>query len=63
MVLDIIMEVKRKLSKKRIILLFFGVFTLITGVICYVYFGAEHIQRRIIEKICNKVIAHQYFKN
>ena len=59
MVLDIIMEVKRKLSKKRIILLCFGIFTLITGVMCYVYFGAEHIQRRIIEKICNKVIVHE----
>ncbi|MDE6750388.1 MAG: hypothetical protein K2K21_15225 [Lachnospiraceae bacterium] len=59
MVLDIIMEAKRKLSKKSIILLFFGVSVLITGVICYVYFSAEHIQCRIKEKICDKVIAHE----
>ncbi|MBD5549658.1 MAG: hypothetical protein HDQ96_00540 [Lachnospiraceae bacterium] len=33
-------------NKNRIILLCFGVSALIAGVICYLYFGAEHIQRR-----------------
>lgn len=55
------MKTKRKIfkNKNRIILLCFGVSALIAGVICYLYFGAEHIQRRIKEKICVKVIEHE----
>lgn len=54
-------KTKRKIfkNKNRIILLCFGVSALIAGVICYLYFGAEHIQRRIKEKICEKVIEHE----
>ncbi len=54
-------KTKRKIfkNKNRIILLCFGIFALIAGVICYLYFGAEHIQRRIKEKICEKVIEHE----
>ncbi|MDE7284996.1 MAG: hypothetical protein K2N85_15645 [Lachnospiraceae bacterium] len=52
---------KAKLSKnkKRIILLSFSILALIAGSICYLYFDAEHIQRRIKEKICAKVIEHE----
>lgn len=55
------MKAKRKIfkNKNRIILLCFGVSALIAGVICYLYFGAEHIQHRIKERICAKVIEHK----
>lgn len=55
------MKIKRKLSKniKCIILLCFGILTIMTGFICYMYFGAEHIQRRIKERICTKVMEYE----
>ena len=55
------MNEKAKLSKnkKRIILLSFSILVLIAGSICYLYFDAEHIQRRIKERICAKVKEHE----
>ena len=47
------------LKKKRVILICFGVIALMACVICYLYFGAEHIQQRIKEKIYAKVIEHE----
>ncbi|MBD5494787.1 MAG: hypothetical protein HDR12_10535 [Lachnospiraceae bacterium] len=54
------MTIKRNVfKKKRVILMCFAVIALMAGVICYLYFGAEHIQQRIKEKIYAKVIEHE----
>lgn len=52
--------IRKNVEKKRIlILVLIGSFLFIIGITSYLYFGAEQIQRRMKERVCDKVIAHE----
>ena len=52
--------IRKIAGRKRIFLLAaVGSLLFILSVLSYLYFGEEQIQRRIKERICNKVITHE----
>lgn len=51
--------IKRIVKKRIFLLIVIGFFLIIIGIISYLYFGAEQIQCRMKEQVCNKVIAHE----
>ena len=52
--------IRKIVGKKRIVLLVFtGIILFIISSISYLYFGAEQIQHRMKERICDEVITHK----